>query len=112
MICVTNRLQYLYHSHKKWKNGLETRDVLLTFLLELEIYGVAAQRIHQNSKKWLLSVEGFLSRDDYGAALAIFCCYDYNANASEAVGKIGTDEKYYYKRLLCVIVCCIATTYQ
>ena len=40
------------HSHKKWKDSLETRAVLLLFSLELEIHGVALQSIHQNSKKW------------------------------------------------------------
>ena len=41
-----------HHSHKKQKNSLETQVVLLIFLLELKISGVAVQRIHQNSKKW------------------------------------------------------------
>ena len=44
----------LTHSYKKRNNSLETRAVLLTFLLELEISGVVVQRIHQNSKKWWL----------------------------------------------------------
>ena len=43
-----------HHSHKKQKNSLETQVVLLIFSLELEISGVAVQRIHQNSKKWQL----------------------------------------------------------
>ena len=43
-----------YHSHKKRKDSLETRAVLLIFLLELEISGVAVQSIHQNSEKWRL----------------------------------------------------------
>ena len=41
-----------YHSHKKRKDSLETRSVLLIFLLELKISGVAVQSIHQNIKKW------------------------------------------------------------
>ena len=36
-------------SHKKREDSLETRAVLLVFLLELEISGVAVQSIHQNS---------------------------------------------------------------
>ena len=40
-----------YHSHKKRKDSLETRSVLLIFSPELEIFGVAVQSIHQNSKK-------------------------------------------------------------
>ena len=42
------------HSHKKRKDSLETRFVLLISSLELEISGVATQSIHQNSKKWRL----------------------------------------------------------
>ena len=42
------------HSHKKRKDSLETRAVLLIFFLELEISGVAVQGIHQNSEKWRL----------------------------------------------------------
>ena len=49
----------LNHSPKKQKDSLETRVVLLTFLLEIEI-GVAVQGIHQNTKKWLLLVRNFL----------------------------------------------------
>ena len=44
------------NSHKKRKDSLETQAVLLVFLLELEISGVAVQGIHQNSEKWLLPV--------------------------------------------------------
>ena len=44
----------LYHSHQKRKDNLETRVLLLIFSLELEIFEVAVQRIHQNSKKWWL----------------------------------------------------------
>ena len=40
---------YWMHSHKKRKI-VETRAVLLIYSLELEISGVAIQRIHQNSK--------------------------------------------------------------
>ena len=42
------------HSHKKRKDNLEIWATLLIFLLELEISWVVVQRIHQNSKKWLL----------------------------------------------------------
>ena len=57
--------------------------------------------------------EEFLSEDKLETVLAIFCCYDYNANAFEAVEKMATDEKDYHKCSLCVIkVCCIATAYH
>ena len=42
------------HSHRKWKDSLETRAVPLIFSQELEISKVAVQIIHQNSEKWWL----------------------------------------------------------
>ena len=50
----------------------------------------------------------FLGENDVEAVLATFCCYDYGANAAEAIEKIATDPKYYHKCSLCVIVCCIS----
>ena len=38
-------------SHEKWKDSLEKRAVLLIFMIELEISGVAVQSIHQNREK-------------------------------------------------------------
>ena len=40
------------HSVKKRKNSQETWVLLLIFSFELEISGVAVQRIYQKSKKW------------------------------------------------------------
>ena len=37
--------------------------------------------------------ENFYCRDDFDAALAIFCYYCYVANATEAIEKIVTDEE-------------------
>ena len=37
--------------------------------------------------------EEFLSENDLEALLATFCCYDYGANASEAVQNIAIDQK-------------------
>ena len=42
---------YYNHSHKKRKDSLETRAVLLIFSFELEISEVTEQSIHQNSEK-------------------------------------------------------------
>ena len=44
-------MRYFNHSHKKRKDSLERRAVLFIFLLELEISGVAIQRIHENSEE-------------------------------------------------------------
>ena len=57
--------------------------------LELEIFGVAIQKINQNTKKWWLCEEVVIE-NDVEAVLVNFCCYDYGANASEAVQKIST----------------------
>ena len=49
--------------------------------------------------------EELLGENDFDAVLATFCCYDYGANASEAVQKIATDQKEYRKCSSCVIIC-------
>ena len=92
------------YSHKKRKDSLETRVALLIFSLELEMSGVAIQKIHQNSEKWWLC-EKLHGENDFEAVLATFCCYDYGAYASETVQKITADQKDYRKRSSCVIVC-------
>ena len=73
---------------------METRAVLLMliFLFELEISGVAIQRIHQNSKKCGFC-EDLLGGNEFETVLATFCCYDHDPNASEAIQKIATDKK-------------------
>ena len=68
----------LYHSHKKRKDSLETRVVVLIFSLELEMPGVTVQSIHENIEKWKLLFE---------AVLATFC--RYGAKVSEEVQKIA-----------------------
>ena len=40
------RIRTRNHSHKKQKDGLKTRTVLLIFSIELEISGVVVQRMH------------------------------------------------------------------
>ena len=50
--CQSEKQQVLYHSHKKRKDSLETRAMLLLFLFGLGITVVAVQSIHQNSTKW------------------------------------------------------------
>ena len=66
------------HSHKMQKDSLETRAVLLIFLLELEISGVTVQSIHQNSKNDYFCEE-LLSENDFETVSATFCCYDHDA---------------------------------
>ena len=61
----------------------------MIFSLELEIFGVAIQRIHQTAKNGTFCEE-LLSENDFEAVLVNFCCYDYGTNASEAVQKIST----------------------
>ena len=100
---LSHKFAILQHSHKKRKDSLETRAVLLVYWLQLESSGVAVQEIHQNSEKAVLTVRIFF--------FFIFRCYCYSAKASEAVVKIATNEKDYHKCSLCVIVW-IATACQ
>ena len=95
-------LNYI-HSHKKRKGSLETQAVLLIFLLELGISGVAYTEYIEIKKKAAFR-EDFLNGDDFHAVLASFCSYDYVTNVSEAAEKIATDEKDYRKCSLSVYV--------
>ena len=65
----------------------------MIFLLAFEISRVAVQRMNQNSKKWNCFCEELLSETDFEAVLATFFCYEYGANASEAVQNIARDQK-------------------
>ena len=85
----------LLHSHKKQRDNLETRAVLLIFSLEREIFGVALQSIHQKTTK----TSNFCKENDFEAVLATFRCYEHGAKASEAVQKIDTDQKEYRKSI-------------
>ena len=101
------------HNHKKWKDSLKTRATLLIFSLELEISRIGRTRNTSKQRKMAdftvfhCCFEEFLSENDFEAVLDTFSCYDYGANASEAVEKIATDQKDDQKCSLCVIVCCI-----
>ena len=46
LVYTYHRSTMLFHSHKKRKDNVETRAVLLIFLLELDISGVVVQGIH------------------------------------------------------------------
>ena len=103
-LSATFQQQYwINHSHKKRKDSLETRTVLLIFLIELEISGVAVQRIHQNSEEWWL-LGGLVSENDFKTVLVTFCCSEHGAKASETAQKIATDQKVYRKCSSCVII--------
>ena len=52
--------RWLTYSHKKQKDILETRAVLLIFSLELEIFGVAVQSIHRKTAKMVTFVRNCL----------------------------------------------------
>ena len=64
------------HSLEKREDSLETRAVLMVFSVEIET-------------------------NDFDTILLTFCCYGHDANASEAVEKIITDQKEYHKCFLC-----------
>ena len=48
--------------------------------------------------------EELVGENDFEAVLATFYCYDYGANASDAVQKIATDQKDYRECSSSVIV--------
>ena len=98
-----------HHSHKKRKDSLETRTILLIFSLELEISGVAVQKIQWNSKKWWL-FEELLSENNFEVVLVTLCWRDFDANAS--VQKIATDQNDNRKWSSYVIVYWISKIYQ
>ena len=108
---LTWNLPNCIHIHKKWKDSLEARAVLLIFLFEREISGVAEQRLYQNTKKWWLCEE-FLSQNDFKTVLTTFCCHGYGVNASGTVQMIAADQKDYHKCSLYVIICWIAKIYE
>ena len=76
-----------------WKHRLY---LLIFFFHELEIrniWGAAgcAEKCTSKQRKMVASFcEELLSENDFEAVLVNFCCYDYGANASEAVQKIST----------------------
>ena len=84
----------LVHSHKKRKDSLEKRAVLLIFWLALEISGVVVQRVHQNSEQKVAVSEDFLSEDEFEAVLATLRCNKSDVKSSEVVEKIV---KMYHK---------------
>ena len=71
-------------------NSWKPRLYLLIFLLELKIFGVAIQKMHQNSKNGGFCEE-MLSKNDFDAVfLTSVVMTTFGANASEAVQKIST----------------------
>ena len=91
------------HSHKQQKDSLETPAVLLIFSRELEISGWPCRECIKTAKNGGFYEEMF-SENNFEAVLVTFSCYDYGANASEAVQRI-TDQKEYHKCSSCVIIC-------
>ena len=67
---LSHKFAALQHIHRKRKDSLETRTALLVFWLELEISGVAAPEIHQNSEKAACS-EDFLFSFSFSVLIAI-----------------------------------------
>ena len=48
--------------------------------------------------------------DEFNVVWAIFCSYHYDANTTEAVEKIATEENDCFKYSFCVIVCIATST--
>ena len=107
-------LAIFHHRHNKRKDSLETLVVLLILSLDLKFLGWPYRKYIKTAKNGCFHCfsEEFLSGNDFQAVLATFCCYDYGANASEAVEKIATDQKDCHKCSLYVIVCYITKAYN
>ena len=88
-LSLSHKFVVLQHSHKKRKDSLEKRAVLLVFELEIEISGVAVKEIHRNMEKAACS-------EELSFFFFTFRSYCYSAKACEAVVKIATDEKDYH----------------
>ena len=90
-----------------WKHG----SYLLIFLLECQISGVTYREYIKTAKSDNLPEE-LLSENDIEVVLTTLCCYEYAANASEALQEISTDQKDYHKCSSSIKVCYIAKIYQ
>ena len=84
---------------------------MLIFPFELKVSESGRKGNTSKQQNMATVGEDSLSGDDFEAVLAIFSCYDYDANAFKAVEEITTNEKDNRKCSLCVIVCYITTTY-
>ena len=83
--------QQYYKNESIHLNSWKHRSYLLIFSLELEIYGVAIQNIHKNSKRIVAFVRNCLVRMTLRMFQSIFVVMTtYGANASEAVQRIST----------------------
>ena len=82
-----------------WKHGL----YCCYFCLDLKYLG-SPYRAYIKTAKNGCFWEELLSENDFQAVLAILCCYDHGAKASDAVQKITTDQKEYRKCSSCVII--------
>ena len=87
------------HSHNGkivWKHG----PYCCCFRLNLKYLGWLFSEYIKTAKNGGFCEE-LLSENDFEAVLATFSCYDYGANASEAVWKIAVDQKDYQILLVC-----------
>ena len=100
-------------SHKKQEDSLETRAVLLIFSLELEIFGVAVQSIHQNSEKWWLSW-GIAEWNGFGTVIKHFlllwpCCHGFWVSSEDRyrskIRRSGSSEDRYARVSQMLLVC-------
>ena len=100
-----------YHSHKRRKDSLKTRAVLLiSSLSNLKYLGWPYRTYIKTAKNGDL-YEELLSENDLEDVLVTFCCYDHGAKTFGTVQRIATDQKEYRKCSSCVIICWIAKIY-
>ena len=82
-------LNSLHHSRKKQKDSPETQKVVFVDIF-IWTWNIWPYREYIKMVKSGSFCEELLSENDFVTVLANFCCYDYGANASEAVQKISS----------------------
>ena len=80
----------LYHTQKKRKDSLVIRPYCRYFRLNLKYLGWSYKE-YIKTRKNSAFCEGLVDENDFEVVLAIFCCYNYGANASGKVQKSATD---------------------
>ena len=108
-ICIFLPSQ-LTHSHKKWKDTLETGTYCWYFRLNLKYLECSYRAYIKTSKNIVAFVRIYLVKMALGLFYS-FCCYDHGAKASEVVKKIAAVQKEYRECSSCVKICWIVKIY-
>ena len=97
LISVSSKAS-VHHSHQNEKTVWNQESYCWYFCLNLK-YRVWLYREYIKTAKNGGFYEELVSENDFEAVLTTFCCYDYDANASQAAQKIVADQKDYHNAL-------------